>query len=138
MKSIAALLLALIPYFACAQTVNPNVTQSNIRQTICVPGWSATVRPPVNYTNRIKRKLMSEQGLPWSESGKWELDHSIPISSGGNPRDPDNLALQIWTGPKGAHAKDVVELRVHRLVCSGKVRLPVAQACFKTDWSRCP
>jgi hypothetical protein len=30
--------------------INPNVTQSNIAQTICRPGWTATVRPPEAYT----------------------------------------------------------------------------------------
>ncbi|MER5175479.1 MAG: hypothetical protein ABJB76_09115 [Candidatus Nitrosocosmicus sp.] len=29
---------------------NPNVTQKNIHQTICVPGYSASIRPDPSYT----------------------------------------------------------------------------------------
>lgn len=123
---------------ASAQTVNPAVTQGNIRQTICVAGWAAKVRPPAIYTDRIKRNLLITKGLHWSDAGKYELDHMIPISSGGNPTDPTNLALQLWVGLEGAHAKDVVEWRVHRLICAKKLTLNAAQSCFKTNWKNCP
>lgn len=36
--------------------VDPAVTQDNIDRTICVPGYTRTVRPPAAYTNRIKRE----------------------------------------------------------------------------------
>jgi ferritin len=39
--------------------LNPNVTQSNIAQTICRPGWTATVRPPESYTYQLKRQQMA-------------------------------------------------------------------------------
>jgi hypothetical protein len=35
--------------------VNPDVTQGNIQQTICVRGWTATIRPPASYTNTQKK-----------------------------------------------------------------------------------
>lgn len=38
---------------------NPAVTQANIRQTVCVSGWTKTVRPRVSVTNRIKLKLLA-------------------------------------------------------------------------------
>ena len=33
---------------------NPEVTQANIQQTICVTGWAATIRPPHSYTDTLK------------------------------------------------------------------------------------
>ena len=33
---------------------NPEVTQENIHDTICVKGWTDTVRPPSSYTNKLK------------------------------------------------------------------------------------
>ena len=42
--------------------LNPDVTQETIQQTVCVTGYTATVRPAVNYTNGVKNKLMREQG----------------------------------------------------------------------------
>ena len=37
--------------------LNRDVTQENIKQTICVPGWTRTVRPAVEYTNALKVKF---------------------------------------------------------------------------------
>ena len=34
--------------------VNPKVTQDNIQKTICVSGYTKTIRPPVSYTNKLK------------------------------------------------------------------------------------
>jgi hypothetical protein len=34
--------------------LNPAVTQATIRGTICRPGWTRIVRPPVSYTNPLK------------------------------------------------------------------------------------
>ena len=36
--------------------LNPDVTQVNIHSTICVPGWTATIRPPPDYTDALKVK----------------------------------------------------------------------------------
>jgi hypothetical protein len=37
--------------------INAEVTQENIKQTICLVGWTATVRPATRYTDAIKLKL---------------------------------------------------------------------------------
>ena len=44
--------------------LNPDVTQANIGSTICVRGWTRTVRPPVDYTNALKLKQMRAYGEP--------------------------------------------------------------------------
>jgi hypothetical protein len=31
------------------------VTQGTIKTTICVKGWTATIRPPSSYTSALKR-----------------------------------------------------------------------------------
>jgi hypothetical protein len=36
--------------------LNPDVTQANIRSTICRHGWTDTIRPPTSYTNALKAK----------------------------------------------------------------------------------
>ena len=35
--------------------LNPAVTQGNIGRTICVRGWTRSVRPPERFTYRLKR-----------------------------------------------------------------------------------
>lgn len=117
--------------------VNPTVTQETIGSTICVPGWTATIRPPISYTAPIKRALWVKAGSHGTLSD-YELDHWVPLEVGGAPSDPKNLVLQPSAGPDGAHAKDVVENRVHREVCAGTITLAVGEQCFLVDWRKCP
>src|SRR5438128_584704 len=71
--------------------VSGDVTQVNIHQTICVPGWTASVRPSTTYTNGVKAKLLRAHGLSTADASKYELDHFIPLALGGHPRKPENL-----------------------------------------------
>ena len=34
--------------------LNTSVTQANIATTVCKSGWTATIRPTVTYTNKLK------------------------------------------------------------------------------------
>src|SRR5664279_936918 len=44
-----------LPDSSCTPgAMDPKVTQDNIDQTICVSGYTKTVRPPVSYTNSLK------------------------------------------------------------------------------------
>jgi hypothetical protein len=36
------------------------VTQATISKTICVKGWTATIRPPTSYTNALKKAQLVE------------------------------------------------------------------------------
>lgn len=113
--------------------INSAVTQSNLATTICVHGWTATIRPPASYTNRLKLAQMAELGLHGPPSSL-EEDHLISLEIGGAPRDPNNLWPQRWHGPFNAHQKDVLENRLHRLVCAGTITLAQAQHEIATDW----
>jgi hypothetical protein len=134
MLSAAGFTAALLPLSVQAQALNPQVRPDNINSTICVAGWTKTVRPPVAYTNGIKRKLLREQGIPPSNISEFELDHVVPLALGGAPRSPANLKLQPWEGPDGAKKKDRIEVKLQCLVCSGQVPLSVAQREIGEDW----
>lgn len=117
-----------------SEVLNPDVRQGNIQQTICLPGYTATVRPSTAYTNGVKAKLMRDQGVPPSDAWKYELDHRIPLALGGHPRNPNNLALQLWDGDAGAKKKDQLERRLQVLVCGEQERLDAARAAIFFDW----
>lgn len=114
--------------------INPAVTPESMRTTICVPGWTKTIRPPTAYTNNIKKRLMAAARIPWSRRSAYELDHAYPLTLGGAPRDPRNLWLQKWTGRRGAHAKDRLEQELNRRTCRGALRLDQARGLIMPDW----
>lgn len=113
--------------------VDPNVTQRNIRDTICAPGYARSVRPPYSFTGPLKQRLMRREH-PGERFGAFELDHLVPLSLGGAPSDPANLWLEPWTGPLNAGDKDALEYVLWRLVCNGEVPLSVAQHEIARDW----
>jgi hypothetical protein len=132
-------LAPVVPEFRSAAlgplgAINEDVTQANIYQTICVPGWTATVRPSTSYTNGVKAKLLREQGLPQTDAARYELDHLIPLALGGHPRKPENLWLQPWFGEWSARVKDRLEVKLKTMVCKGQITLERARKAFATDW----
>lgn len=112
-------MLIALALAATLGVVNPAVTQATIAQTICVHGWTKTVRPPASFTNHLK----ASQVAPGTDLHATEEDHVMPLELGGAPRDPDNLRPQPWAGPAGAHAKDAEETRLAREVCAGALTL---------------
>ncbi len=99
--------------------LNPDVTQANIGSTICVHGWTATVRPPVSYTNDLKVRQMRAYGLPGSPSD-YQEDHLISLELGGDPTDSGNLWPEPY--PRAADV-DQIENQLNAEVCSGKLTL---------------
>lgn len=132
---IALLLLLATPAPTVPGVINPVVTQATIGTTICVRGWTATIRPPQSYTSRLKRAQMAAQHLRGPASS-YEEDHLISLELGGHPTDPNNLWPQPWTGKWNAHQKDRLENMLHRLVCRGTLPLATAQHEIATDWVR--
>ncbi|WP_433184359.1 hypothetical protein [Actinoallomurus sp. CA-150999] len=115
---------------------NPDVTQSTINSTICVSGWTSTVRPPTSYTNPLKVKQIAEYGYSDTSTADYEEDHLIPLELGGAPKDPKNL----WPEPRydagGSTAgdKDTVENALKKKVCAGSMTLASARHIMATDW----
>jgi hypothetical protein len=129
-----------LPDPACTPgATDPSVTQANIGSTICRSGYSSAVRPPEATTNRIKHELLVAYGLPntTDEMRQIELDHLVSLELGGAPSSMANLWPEVWkdsTAGPGAHTKDVLEARLHQLVCSGQMPLAEAQQKIVTDW----
>jgi hypothetical protein len=103
--------------------VNPAVTQATIGETICVRGWTKTIRPPSTYTDALKQKGLVEYRLRGPPSA-FQEDHLISLELGGNPTDPRNL----WPEPyPRAAAVDKIENQLNDAVCSGRLTLAQAQ-----------
>jgi len=151
MRAILVLMVSLLacarPTGACAQVdlpdprlthgaLNPGVTQENTADTICMAGWTRTVRPPEDYTEDLKRRQIRGYGYADRRLGHYEEDHLVPLDLGGSPTDPRNL----WPEPRraadgwNANRKDELEYALNRLVCSGKVPLAEARRAIAADW----
>ena len=116
--------------------LNPAVEQANISETICVPGYSRSIRPPEEYTERLKRLGLRRYGYSDLRLRDYEEDHLVSLELGGSPTNPRNL----WPEPHhviggwGSYTKDRLENRLHTLVCRGRVPLAQAQRAIASDW----
>lgn len=110
--------------------LNPAVTQATIDRTICVTGWTATVRPPESITEQEKAASMGAYGDTGSMAD-YEYDHFVPLELGGATNDPRNL----WPEPGASpNAKDAVEGELRSEVCDGQISLATAQREIVKDW----
>lgn len=112
--------------------LNPAVTQATIDRTICVEGWTATVRPPESITEPEKASSMASYGDTGS-LGDYEYDHFVPLELGGATNDPRNL----WPEPGATpNPKDAVENELRQQVCDGQITLSQAQREIVNNWTR--
>jgi hypothetical protein len=103
--------------------LNPDVTQETIHSTICVQGWTRTIRPPVSYTNRLKLEQMQQYGEA-GDPTDYQEDHLVSLELGGHPTDPRNL----WPEPiERAREVDGTENDLNRRICDGSLSLADAR-----------
>jgi hypothetical protein len=133
--------LFVLPDPACTPAaINPDVTQATIDRTICIPGWSESVRPSESVTEPQKRLAIAAYGYYDGHAlHRYELDHLISISLGGALDSPRNLwpeADYERVSPRSFYLnpKDELEDRLHTLVCEHRMPLAVAQRLTATDW----
>lgn len=114
--------------------IDSSITEDNIQKTICVRGYTKTVRPPAYYTNALKKKQMAAYGYSDVDPRHYEEDHLIPLSIGGNPSDPLNLWPQPRISEWNAEKKDILEFKLYKLVCDGTVSLDEARRDISSNW----
>jgi hypothetical protein len=64
LAAVAALAVAVLACASAYKLILPThtpgvryskVTQATLAKTVCVSGWTKTIRPPASYTNALKR-----------------------------------------------------------------------------------
>lgn len=111
------------------------VTEATQKQ-LCSPSFhTGTVRA---VSESAKHAVCRVYGLtPSLCTGKQvEIDHLISLELGGS-NDPKNLWPQPYKPVPGAKEKDVLENKLHRLMCAGTISLSAAQKCIAKDWVEC-
>jgi hypothetical protein len=105
---------------------------------LCPVAHTQNWRPPVSYTNTLKRDQLAnrydyvdDEGAHTFTVASVEEDHLIPLALGGAPKDPQNL----WPEPHPSiNEKDLVEDAAHDAVCRGALSLPQAQQGIAANW----
>jgi len=113
---------------------NPGVTQQNIHQTVCVKGYTKTIRPHAHYTNKLKKRQMREYGYADRNPKHYEEDHLVALSIGGAPHDPRNLWPEPRSSEWSAKEKDRLEFVLYKMVCRQEIPLAEAQHAMATNW----
>ena len=118
---------------------NPAVTQATIHRTICVSGWTATIRPSSSYTTALKIRQLATYGFSDSRLADYEEDHLISLELGGSPTSARNLwpephHLRVGGLDLGSYAKDGFENHLRSLVCAGRLSLTGAQHEIAINW----
>jgi len=122
-------------------STNPAVTQETIKKTICVSGWTKTIRPPSSFTGRVKVAQLKLYGDSYHDKvpSHFEEDHFLPLTVGGNPTDSKNLFPQLWhlnvNGyDAGAYTKDRIEVLINKKICKEEITLQQGQEMLLEDW----
>jgi hypothetical protein len=117
------------------------VTQATIGSTICVSGWTATIRPSSSFTTALKIKQIVQYGYSDTQTSSYEEDHLISLELGGAPADARNLwpepyAVTLADGRStGARTKDGFETKLKSQVCAGTITLGQAQGEIGIYWA---
>ena len=77
----------------------------------------------------VKNQIYAEYHITYHPTGKYEIDHLVPLELDGS-----NAKANLWPEPGLHNKKDVLENRLHSLVCARKVSLATAQHAIVTDW----
>jgi len=88
-----------------------------------------------NVTQSTKWKVCDQYGIARRKCNKvnFEIDHLVPLEDGGT-----NDITNLWAQPRlprpAALDKDILENKIKREVCAGRMDLLTAQHQLMTDW----
>jgi hypothetical protein len=113
------------------QTFTPGAARQASLGEICSMAHEEVVKA---VSPEMRQRVFAEYGIPVAQSDKYEVDYLITPGLGGE-EDVRNLWPQPYdVATWNAHTKDVLEERLHEMVCSHQLDLSVAQAAIATNW----
>jgi hypothetical protein len=104
------------------------------KRTICSDTFrTSSVR---HVTDATKHAVEVEYGLaPIAHGSALEIDHIVSLELGGS-NDPANLYPERADAAPGYHVKDLLENKLHDMVCGGGIALRDARRQIATDWQK--
>jgi hypothetical protein len=109
--------------------LTPGVALLVTRARICMSGYASGAR---DVSDADKAAVYARYDIAWVPYAH-EVDHLISLELGGS-----NVIRNLWPEPYagrwGARTKDVLENRLHDLVCEGRLTLRSAQRQEARNW----
>ena len=103
--------------------------------------WLHQLRPAAAaVTDRAKRVVMAAYGIATSAAGGYELDHLVPLNSGGssdyrNLWPEPNILLHSTASAFVQNDKDAVEAYTFKAICSHRALFVAVQNAMAADWT---
>lgn len=113
--------------------INPKVTLSELCKPNYTSGLDSEGEKVRNVPQSTKNLVFSRYKIN-PKSDKFEVDHLISLVLGGSNNINNLWPESYTTKPFNAHHKDVLEVKLHKLACQGKLSLEQAQKEISTDW----
>ena len=117
--------------------LDPEVMQSNIKETICKAGhftWTEGHMPPKSFLEKTEKEQIAAYGYPDENTKHYQMDHLVPLSLGGSPTEAKNIWPQLLITKWSARRKDYLEGILHEKVCKGELSLSEAQEEIRSNW----
>lgn len=109
--------------------LTPGAVLTTSAAAVCVSGYASSVR---DVPDSEKEAVYARYGVPHVPYAH-EVDHLVSLELGGS-----NAIRNLWPEPYagrwGARTKDVLENRLHDLVCAGALTLRHAQRIEARNW----
>jgi hypothetical protein len=111
--------------------LTPGAALTTNTARVCIRGYAASVRDVPQAEKDAVYVRYGVARVPYAH----EVDHLVSLEIGGS-----NAVANLWPEPYagrwGARTKDVLEDRLHGLVCDGRLGLRRAQHIEAADWVR--
>jgi len=111
------------------RSLTPGVVLTTRTRRVCTPGYASSVRDVPSSESDAVYARYDVVHVPYAH----EVDHLVSLELGGSNA-IGNLWPEPYTGRWGARTKDVLENRLHDLVCSGRLGLRRAQHLEASNW----
>jgi hypothetical protein len=111
------------------RTLTPGVALRVTAARVCTSGYAGRTRDVPSSEKEAVYARYGVEHVPY----KHEVDHLISLEVGGS-NNIHNLWPEPYAGRWGARTKDVLENRLHDLVCSGQLSLRSAQQQEAANW----
>ena len=109
--------------------LTPGAALTTSAARVCRSGYASRVRDVPGSEKEAVYTRYGVAHVPYAH----EVDHLVSLELGGS-----NAIANLWPEPYagrwGARTKDVLENRLHDLVCSGAIRLRYAQRIEARNW----